>query len=757
MLASRSRRNASVSLVMTFLLGMAVGFSLCYAFFEVAGRTGPDSAPTQEEAPAASQGTTEFEPEPEIPHVMASSDTGNAVQDASALSLSEVEEGEPVTEDGAELSATEQPVQLTPEEAGALWPGRHLFLGMEAGLIEEEVTDMLARRRPGGVYVLSAPGTGPEIVAATIRQVRDAAGMGNSPADLPLAMVAGENGFLPRSGMDIMPTPEELGRGADPAALHAAAEIYATAARNAGAALLLAPRLDVWRDGAPAPRAQYFGATPDLTAQAGLAFARGLRDSGIVPLVNTYPGMSGAAPQPGGVPVIRENDVERLAELMLPFAEAADAQVPAILAGNAAVPVLDRARPDRPACASPVLIREILREKWGYSGVVIADVRDLGHFTAASLPRHVVDCLAAGCDAVLLGPVAPETVDDLCEAIVAALQIGKIPPQQYGQSRARLETMRNLVGRFAQPVLPGAAPPQTPPEAAETGSQPLPEEAPQESVPEPPQPVLPEEAAPSPTPEGVAVHVIEKGETLSGIAAKYGVTAAELMSLNKLRDGNIKFGNKLKIPVKETQTATEEMTAEEPSVADESPVVESGEKAAGAVEALEGSGETAADSPAPPEDAEPIPTPAAEAEVIAAPEEEEPDASPAETVDAAQEDTPVEEAPVQEDAVDGDAQKATEDPALDSGGAEPEPEQEPEPEPEEEPAVEPLPEPVEPIVDAVEEAAVEYVFHTVQPGDTMYRISARHGVSQKAIMELNGITDANLVKLGSTLKIPQRR
>ncbi|MFL0787988.1 MAG: LysM peptidoglycan-binding domain-containing protein, partial [Prochlorococcus sp.] len=43
---------------------------------------------------------------------------------------------------------------------------------------------------------------------------------------------------------------------------------------------------------------------------------------------------------------------------------------------------------------------------------------------------------------------------------------------------------------------------------------------------------------------------------------------------------------------------------------------------------------------------------------------------------------------------------------------------------------------------------------TVKPGDTLSQIAARHNVSLKALMRLNGITNSDHVVAGSTLKLP---
>lgn len=50
---------------------------------------------------------------------------------------------------------------------------------------------------------------------------------------------------------------------------------------------------------------------------------------------------------------------------------------------------------------------------------------------------------------------------------------------------------------------------------------------------------------------GPVYHVVKKGDTLAGIAKKYGVTLQALMSQNKLKNANkIYVGQKLRIPPK---------------------------------------------------------------------------------------------------------------------------------------------------------------------------------------------------------------
>jgi LysM repeat protein len=44
--------------------------------------------------------------------------------------------------------------------------------------------------------------------------------------------------------------------------------------------------------------------------------------------------------------------------------------------------------------------------------------------------------------------------------------------------------------------------------------------------------------------------------------------------------------------------------------------------------------------------------------------------------------------------------------------------------------------------------------YLVQPGDNLYRISLRFGVTMRALQEVNGIVNVNLLYAGQVLVIP---
>lgn len=109
----------------------------------------------------------------------------------------------------------------------------------------------------------------------------------------------------------------------------------------------------------------------------------------------------------------------------------------------------------------------------------------------------------------------------------------------------------------ASPTPPGAAvtkvvlPGQTPQVAGAATPAPLTPSSPQPPTPVPVATRAPAAAQPAPAPAGgETIYVVQRGDTLAKIAAKYGVTVKQLVDLNSIANPNlISTGQKLRIPV----------------------------------------------------------------------------------------------------------------------------------------------------------------------------------------------------------------
>ncbi|MFC6663484.1 glycoside hydrolase family 3 N-terminal domain-containing protein [Deinococcus multiflagellatus] len=222
-----------------------------------------------------------------------------------------------------------------------------------------------------------------------------------------------------------------------------------------------APSLDVNVDPLnPVIGERSFGADPALVARLGVAWARGSESAGVLSAVKHYPGHGDTRVDSHlALPVVNKTRAALEACEWVPFRAAAQAGVGSVMTAHILYPALD---PERPATLSPALLAGVLRQAWGYDGVIVTDAMDMKavadrypHGQGAPL------ALAAGADAVLVCGHGDQRLHDVhAAALDAALLSGTLDPARLDEAVARLD---RAAARF-----PGTPSPTAPPSAART-------------------------------------------------------------------------------------------------------------------------------------------------------------------------------------------------------------------------------------------------------------------------------------------------
>lgn len=548
----RKKTKPFGGLLLTFVLGVAIGFSIAYAFFG-----GRQPALPRERAS-------------ETPHVATPAEE-TAIPEAPATPPPEAPPAAPAI---VEKSPWEMPAGAE----GIVWPGRFLFLGIDDLTLTDEMRSLLKEVRPGGVMLKAEDLSSVEAVAALVAEIKDAVGLGKGIADPPFIAVAQEGGALNPLKVENAPSAEELGRKKDLQAARDAGRACGEAAVARGMGVLFAPVLNVQEGTAKEDEEPYvatervFGSGQGQVALTGLAFADGIREAGAVPIAKYYPGIGLKRKGDSGAAYTLDASSRKLAELMYPFSEAAAQGLPGIIVGHIAVPEIDRTSPSRPASISPVLVQTILRDKFHYEGLVLADDLSSDAISAACPPeRALVEALAAGCDGALFPNSQPDRVRAACRALEDAPGAGTLTLERLIASGQRWKALGEHMGTRVSPAVketPAAPQPEAAAPAEDTTTLreepvPVPEPAIMEAQPvtesAAPQDANPE-TAPPPQPPNTEkiIHEIKRGETLGKIAAKYGVRASDILMWNGMADANIKYGFKLIIyrPIEEPE-ATE--------------------------------------------------------------------------------------------------------------------------------------------------------------------------------------------------------
>ncbi len=255
----------------------------------------------------------------------------------------------------------------------------------------------------------------------------------------PEALVAldQEGGAVVRSTwVPAPPSGMALGAANDPQLAREVGAAVARAVRALGFNWNFAPVLDLNNNpDNPVIAERSFGADPETAARIAMAWMEGSESEGVACCVKHFPGH-------GDTHVDSHRDLptvdKPLAELerfeFAPFRIAAP-KASAVMTAHIVYPALD---PEYPATMSRPILTGILRERFGYEGVIITDGMDMhaiAHRYGAG--EAAVNALVAGADMVMaIG--ARETQVETVHAIAQAIADGVLPLAEVEARLARL-------------------------------------------------------------------------------------------------------------------------------------------------------------------------------------------------------------------------------------------------------------------------------------------------------------------------------
>lgn len=175
------------------------------------------------------------------------------------------------------------------------------------------------------------------------------------------------------------------------------ARLIAHDLHEVGITINCAPVLDCPVEGATdAIGDRAFASDPDVIAPLARAFAEGLMDGGVLPVIKHLPGHGRAMVDSHlDLPVVTASRADLSARDFKPFRALADLPI-----GMTAHLRFDAIDPTRPATLSPIMINEIIRGEIGFQGLLISD--DLSMKALGGTFQSRTEALfAAGCDIAL--------------------------------------------------------------------------------------------------------------------------------------------------------------------------------------------------------------------------------------------------------------------------------------------------------------------------------------------------------------------
>jgi beta-N-acetylhexosaminidase len=208
------------------------------------------------------------------------------------------------------------------------------------------------------------------------------------------------------------------------------AKAIATMLREVGVNVDCLPLLDVRRPDADAVIGdRALGSDPMQVASLGRLVLDGLREGGVVGVVKHMPGHGRThLDTHKALPVIEATDDE-LAEDIQPFRRLNDAPM-----GMTAHLVYAAWDAERPASQSPIVMRDIIRGRIRFDGLLMSD--DLGmHALSGDFGARAVGAIAAGTD------IALHCSGDMAEMEAVAGALGAISEQSYDRLQRAMATI----------------------------------------------------------------------------------------------------------------------------------------------------------------------------------------------------------------------------------------------------------------------------------------------------------------------------
>ena len=235
-----------------------------------------------------------------------------------------------------------------------------------------------------------------------------------------------------RDGFTTLPAMRELGWAWDHGQQHArqlAQEVgYVLAAELLahGVDLSFAPVLDIdWRSSSViGDRA--FHSDPRVVGELARALLHGFRQAGMSGVGKHFPGHGHVgADSHHEVPVDERTYEEIEADDLAPFRRLIESGLGGIMPAHVIYPRVD----DRPAGFSPVWLKQVLRGRLGFDGVIFSDDLNMeGASVAGDVTERARAALGAGCDMVLLcnNPQAVDVLLDKLDYAMPAVSLARL-------------------------------------------------------------------------------------------------------------------------------------------------------------------------------------------------------------------------------------------------------------------------------------------------------------------------------------------
>lgn len=229
--------------------------------------------------------------------------------------------------------------------------------------------------------------------------------------------------------------------GGDVDAIRESAQVSATEMMALGINMILAPVADVVSGNRGVIGDRSYSEDPAVAGAAASAASEGIQAGGALSVVKHWPGHGATeVDSHKSLPEILAPPELWAQRDAAPFAAVIDSGVDAVMVGHLAFPEIDPS--GVPATVSPVLVQQLLRDEYGFDGLVMTDAMDMGAVSGYDRGELGVLAVLAGIDVLL----APPDLRATQAALLAALEQGRITEDWLNTSVERILRAKARLG-----------------------------------------------------------------------------------------------------------------------------------------------------------------------------------------------------------------------------------------------------------------------------------------------------------------------
>ncbi|MFW5736929.1 MAG: beta-N-acetylhexosaminidase [Halanaerobium sp.] len=321
--------------------------------------------------------------------------------------------------------------------------GQLFQVGFSGSTVNDEIKDLIENYHIGGVIYFSRNIKNPAQTAELSNNLQQLAL--DSGSGFPLFISADqEGGTVTRlKGATHFPGNMALGAAQSKNLTKKVAQATASELKNLGINFNLAPVLDVNNNPAnPVIGVRSFGEDPELVAELGMSYIKGLQSEGITATAKHFPGHGDTDTDSHlDLPIIKHQR-SRLDEVELyPFKKAIEAGVDSIMTAHVYFPAIEKEE-GIPATLSKSVLTDLLRDELKFEGLIITDCMEMNAIVNTfGTVEGAVRTIEAGSDTVLVSHSYQQQKKAI-EAVIEAVKSGRISEKRIDQSVKRILTLK---------------------------------------------------------------------------------------------------------------------------------------------------------------------------------------------------------------------------------------------------------------------------------------------------------------------------